>query len=76
MENMDYIHKKYDDLIGRKTGSEKVLMGFSMFAFSSMFLLSSLDRYLTPGEIRKQVFLRLYGNDISESTREDIIKNF
>lgn len=73
MKDKDYINKKYGDMPDRKTGAEKVLMGFSMFAFTSRFLLNSLDKYPTPGEKRKQVFLRLYGNEIDKNTQEDIL---
>jgi hypothetical protein len=65
----------YRKMIAEKTGEERLLMGFSMFDFSSRILLSSLKEKTPPGKLRREVFLRLYRNDFSKKQREKIIKH-
>ena len=69
------IEKVYKSLMNKKTGWEKMLMGFSMFAFSSSFLLHSLKGQTSSKKLKKSVFLRLYGADFNDCQKREIIKN-
>jgi len=77
-------YKSYDndrvfhELMKKKTGSEKIKMGFSMFQFASHFVISSINKKLkrntSESEFRKTLFLRIYGKDFSSQELEEIIK--
>ena len=71
-EKTEIIYRK---MITEKSGKERLLMGFSMFDFSSRILLSSLRNKIPPEKLRKAVFLRLYRNDFSKSQQEKILKH-
>jgi hypothetical protein len=62
----------------KKTGSEKIEMGFSMFKFASHFIISSITKKMkrktSESEFRKTLFLRIYGKDFSTQELEEIIK--
>ena len=55
----------YRKMMAKKTGEERLLMGFSMFDFSSRILLSSIEKNTPPEKLKEEVFLRLYRNDFS-----------
>ena len=64
----------YRKMMAKKTGEERLLMGFSMFDFSSTILLSSIEKNTPPEKLKKKVFLRLYRNDFSIKQRDKILK--
>lgn len=76
---MDANNKKveliYRKMIAEKTGEERLLMGFSMFDFSSRILLSSIKDKAPPEKLREIIFLRLYRNDFSKKQQKEILKH-
>jgi hypothetical protein len=76
---MDANNKKveliYRKMIAEKTGEERLLMGFSMFDFSSRILLSSIKEKAPPEKLREIIFLRLYRNDFSKKQQKEILKH-
>ncbi len=58
----------------KKTGEERLRMGFSMFDFAKMLMTVSQGS-LPTSEMRKAVFLRLYGNDFDEVSRAKILRH-
>ncbi|MCJ7666138.1 MAG: hypothetical protein MUO59_05315 [Actinobacteria bacterium] len=70
-KKIDIVYKK---LMAKKSGQEKILMGFSMFGFSSRFLLNSFKDKIPPKELKKSVFLRLYKNDFDRYQQNKILK--
>lgn len=64
----------YEKMMAKKTCQEKVLMGFSMFGFSSRFLLNSFKDKIPPKKLKESVFLRLYKNDFDEDQQKRILK--
>jgi len=76
---MDANNKKvesiYRKMIAEKTGEERLLMGFSMFDFSSRILLSSIKDKAPPKKLREIIFLRLYRNDFSKKQQKEILKH-
>jgi hypothetical protein len=63
----------YRKMMERKSGKDRFLMGFSMFDFSSRILLSSIKKNISPGEQKKEIFLRLYRQDFSKDQQKDIL---
>ncbi len=68
------IERKYRELMAKKSGEERLKMGFDMFRFASKFIISSLrEKGVEDKDLRKHVFLRVYGNDFSEEEKKKII---
>ena len=72
--NNKKVESVYRKMMAEKTGEERLLMGFSMFDFSSMILLSSIKENVPPEKVKKELFLRLYRNDFSKEQQDKIIK--
>jgi len=72
--NNKKINIVYKKMMAKKTGQEKVLMGFSMFDFSARFILASIKNNKVPPEkLKKEVFLRLYRDDFDDCQQRKII---
>jgi hypothetical protein len=64
---------KLRDLFMQRSGVERMNMGFEMFSLSRMIVTSSLEAQGYRGdELRKQIFLRTYGQDFSPETVDKI----
>jgi hypothetical protein len=68
----------FNGLFKNKTGEERMKMGFSMFEFAAKFAAVSImekhkNRDLSPCQLKKELFLRLYGNDFSETQKAEIL---
>lgn len=75
-------HYALDDFLSglyrKKTGQERMKMGFSMFEFAVKFATASIrekhkNQYLSPCQLKKELFLRLYGNDFSDTQKAEIL---
>ena len=66
--------EKYRQMIMRKSGEERLMMGDSMFVTARTLVLASLDPSLTEDEKRRELFLRFYGNDFSPDCKERILQ--
>lgn len=69
------IESKTRALMMNKSPEERLIIGCSMFTFAKILVRSSIMQ--KTGEIplcdlRKELFLRFYGNDMNKSTRERI----
>ena len=69
-KKIDIVYKK---MMAKKTGQEKVLMGFSMFDFSARFILASIKDKVPPDKLKREVFLRLYRDDFDDCQQRKII---
>ena len=70
------VARKYRALLLQRSGTERLNMGSSMFATARTLLLASLrerDPDASPADIRRTLFLRLYGADFDQQTRERIL---
>jgi hypothetical protein len=70
----------FNGLFRNKTGEERMKMGFSMFEFAAKFAVASIiekhkDQDLSPCQLKKELFLRLYRNDFSEIQKAEILKS-
>ena len=64
----------YREMLRKKTGEERILMGFSMFHFSATLLLSSLRGKILPKDLRRSVFLKIYAGDFDKTELKKISK--
>ena len=70
----------FNGLFKNKTGEERMKMGFSMFEFAAKFAAASImekhkNQGLSPCQLKKELFLRLYGNDFSETQKTEILNS-
>lgn len=69
------IQKKIEEIYKNKSGEEKLLIALSMFETARELVIASLPKELSEKERRRELFLRFYGNDFSQSEKEKIIKS-
>lgn len=68
------IEKLYRTLIIKKSGEERLKMGFSMFEFAvSLILNSLLNKNTSTNNLNKEIFLRVYGNDFDKKDLKKIL---
>ncbi len=64
------------NLMQRKTPQERLVMGCAMFDFSKQIVKSALLRQnpdLSPAMLRKELFLRFYGNYFNSKQQKNIL---
>ena len=64
------------EMIRMKTPSERAQMGASMFETSKYLVTQSILRdnpHISQTELRRELFLKFYGNDFTDSQKEKII---
>lgn len=57
-----------------RSGEEKLLMALSMFETAREMIIASLPKDISESELRKELFLRFYGNDFDDEEKARIIK--
>lgn len=68
------IEKLYRTLIIKKSGEERLKMGFSMFEFAvSLILNSLLNKNVPTNNLNKEIFIRVYGNDFDKKDLKKIL---
>jgi len=70
------IEKKLNQIYFDKSGEERLLIALKMFETARDIVLSSLPGSLSNKELRKELFLRFYGNEFDENYKEKIIQRF
>lgn len=72
------ITEKIRAMMGKKTSEERLIMGCSMFDMSKRLVMSSIF-HQTPNPpsslLRREIFLRFYGNDFDSDTKDKIVKH-
>ena len=63
----------YRKMLGKKTGEQRILMGFSMFHFSTKILLSSMKEKISSKNLKKHIFLKIYGSDFDSIETKKIL---
>ena len=64
---------RFRDLMMSKTGQERLLMGCSMYDTAKRIVLNSIcnrQPKITDAELKREIFLRFYGQEFSESDRK------
>ncbi len=70
------IDEKMREMIRMKTPFERAQMGASMFETSKYLVTQSILRdnpHISQTELRKELFLKFYGNDFTSVQKEKII---
>lgn len=68
------VEKLYASMLMRRSGVERMMMGFRMFDMSRRLMVAGLqmDGPLDEGELRARIFLRTYGSEFPPQRREQI----
>jgi len=60
-DSIPEIKEKMREMMMSRTGSERVIMGASMFDSARLIVLSSLPKDLPEEELKRKLFERIYG---------------
>ncbi len=69
---------KYYQLIMAKSKEERLRMGCSMYDTAKKIVRSAIlnqNPKITPGRMKKEMFLRFYGSEFSATEQEKILKH-
>lgn len=72
------IMRKMHELIQQKTPLERAKMGSSMHQTSRQLIIRAIlqkNPSITPAGLRRELFLKFYGNDYSPLQREKIVQS-
>jgi len=67
---------RFRELMMSKTGQERLLMGCSMYDTAKEIVCSSIynnNPGITKADMRREVFLRFYGQEFSRAEREKLL---
>jgi hypothetical protein len=67
---------RFRDLMMRKSGQERLLMGCSMYDTAKRIVLSAIQNHrpgITETELKREIFLRFYGPEFSQADREKML---
>ncbi len=67
---------RFRELMMRKSGEQRLLMGCSMYDTAKQIVLNSICNRqpgITEGEIKREIFLRFYGPEFSQAERERML---
>ena len=70
---------RFRNLMNAKSNEQRFLMGCSMFDTAKKIAQSAIYNQhpaISPEEMRKEIFLRFYGQDFSPADREKILLKF
>ena len=70
------VEARYRGMLLARSGEERLRMGFSMYATARALVVASIlakEPGASPERIREAVFLRFYGRDFDEATRDRIV---
>jgi len=70
------IEEKMREMIRAKTPEERLKMGCSMYDFSKQLVIHSIlerEPSLSPAALRRELFLKFYGNDFDPEERQKIL---
>jgi len=70
------IENKLNQIYLGKSGEEKLLIALQMFETARKIVVSSLPENVSEEEVRKELFLRFYGNDFVDRFKEEILSRF
>lgn len=73
-DTSDLIKEKLEASYALRTGEEKLLMALSMFETARELVIASLPNDISKSELRKELFLRFYGNDFDENEKIKIVQ--
>ncbi len=71
------VESVFIEMMMKKSGQERMMMGFSMFEMARRQVVASVKMNNPDADIkdiRKEIFLRFYGQDFSPEEREKILR--
>ena len=68
------IEEKLDEIYQGKSGEEKLLIALRMFETARELVISSLPKNLSNKDIRREIFLRFYGDEFGDREKAEILK--
>jgi len=69
-EKIDEIYRK---MLMKLTGEKRILMSLSMFDLAAQLMISRIMEMYTAKDFKKQIFLRMYDNDFTQTEKEKIL---
>ena len=69
----------FQNLMRLKSNEQRLLMGCSMYDAAKQIVQSAIYSQrpaITPGEMKKEIFLRFYGLEFSQADKEKIFSMF
>jgi len=72
------IARRYRELLMSKTPEQRLRMGLAMYDTARALAESGIRAQypdISPRELKKQLFLRFYGNDFSDRQKEKILRS-
>ena len=75
-DTLPEVAARFRDLIRAKSNEQRLLMGCSMYDTAKQIAQSAIysqQPTITPEEMRKEIFLRFYGQEFSQADREKIL---
>ena len=69
-ENIDEIYRK---MLMALTGEKRILMSLSMFDLAARLMISNIREMYAAKDFKKQIFLRMYDNDFTQTEKEKIL---
>ena len=73
------ITQKIRHLMGKKSGEERLMIGFSMFETAKKLVMASLlsqSSQISRANLKKGLFLRFYKNDFSPEMRRKVLQSW
>jgi len=73
-----YIKKKMSEMIQKKLPIERMKMGWSMYETSKVLIIRSIvekNPEISKADLKKEFFLKFYGNDFTPTQRAKIINH-
>jgi hypothetical protein len=71
-----HVEARYRRMLLARSGEDRLRMGFSMYATARALVVASIlasELDASPERIRQAIFLRFYGRDFDEATRDRIV---
>ncbi|GIK61980.1 MAG: hypothetical protein HND39_07530 [Ignavibacteriota bacterium] len=68
------IEEMINQIYLKKTGEEKILIALKMFETARDIVISSLPKDLSDKELKKELFLRFYGDEFDDIIQEKIYR--
>ena len=68
------VTETFINMMKKKSGVERLKMGFSMFDMARQLVLASVVSLHTNDDLRRELFLRFYGGDFSNEGKSKILK--
>ena len=68
----------FERMMMKKSGQERLQMGFSIFSMARRQVIAAIRKNKPDAdvvEIRREIFLRFYGNDFSQEDQKKILNN-